>query len=99
MATLVSQSQADFYTEFLMTRGNFAPADFGISASKEDFTDQMVEAFNVAYRGQFSIDELLLHPREAARFCDQARFQHGYYDVPDDIILRVIMTRRKNPGG
>jgi hypothetical protein len=51
------------------------------------------------YRDQWSVDELMLHPREAARFCDQARFQHGYFDVPDDIILRVILTRRKNPSG
>jgi hypothetical protein len=46
-----------------------------------------------------SIDELLLHPREAAHFCDDVRRQYGYFDVPDDIILRVILTRGKNPAG
>lgn len=98
MVALVT-SQSDFYREFLMARGNFDPRDFGVDVSKEDFTDQMVETFGVAYRGQWSVDELMLHPREAARFCDQARHQYGYYDVPDDIILRVILTRRKNPNG
>jgi hypothetical protein len=37
----------------------------------------------------------LRHPREACRFCDEARRQHGYYDVPDDIILRAIVNARK----
>ena len=88
-----------FYREFLMSRGNFVPAEFGIEASKEAFTDQMVDSFGAAYRGQWSIDELLLHPREAVRFCDDVRRQYCYFDVPDDIILRVILTRRKNPSG
>jgi hypothetical protein len=59
----------------------------------------MVEQFSAAYRGQWTIDELLLHPREAIRFCDDVRHQRGYYDVPDDIILRAILGRRKNPSG
>jgi hypothetical protein len=25
------------------------------------------------------------------------RHKHGYFDLPDDIILRVILQRRKNP--
>lgn len=54
----------------------------------------MVDAFGAAYRGQWSIDELMLHPREAAHFCDDVRRQFGYFDVPDDIVLRVILTRR-----
>jgi hypothetical protein len=58
----------------------------------------MVSAFSAIYRGQWTIDELLLHPREAVRFCDEIRHQYGYYDLPDDIILRTILTRRKNPG-
>ena len=90
-------SQADFYREFLMGRGNFNPAEFGINLSREEFADQMVDEFNSTYHAQWTIDELLLHPREAAIFCDQVRRKHGYFDVPDDIILRVIMTRRKNP--
>ena len=80
-----------------MGRGKFEPAEFGVSLAKEDFTDQMVDEFNVIYRGGWTIDELCLHPREAGRFCDDVRRKFGYYDLPDDIILRVIMGRRKNP--
>lgn len=82
-----------------MARGAFEPSDFGIDMKKVDFIDQMVEDFATTYRGQLTIDELLLHPREAIRFCDDVRHQRRYFDVPDDIILRSILQRRKNPGG
>lgn len=97
MLTVSRESQHDFYSEFLMGRGTFDPRDFGVAMDRSDFTDQMVETFHNIYRDSWTIDELLLHPREAARFCDDVRRQYGYYDVPDDIILRVILTRRKNP--
>lgn len=97
MIATQTKSQTQFYREFLMGRGKFNPADFGIDLSREDFGDEMVNDFNDTYRGMWTIDELLLHPREAVRFCDDVRRKHGYYDAPDDIILRVIMTNRKNP--
>ena len=93
MMSAPTVTQLDFYREFLMTRGKFDPEDFGVTLEREAFTDQMVEDFASAYRGAWTIDELLLHPREAARFCDDVRRQHGYHDLPDDVILRVIMTR------
>jgi hypothetical protein len=99
MDTLVTPRQAEFYRGFLMARGNFDPTDFGIDYSKEDFTDQMVSDFADHFRGQWTIDECLLHPRDAIRFCDEVRHKRHYFDLPDDIILRVILTRRKNPGG
>ncbi len=83
-------SQEQFYKEFLMGRGKFNPADFGVNMEREEFTDLMVNEFNGIYRGAWTIDELCLHPREAAKFCDDVRRKHSYYDLPDDIILRVI---------
>ncbi|MEM9352556.1 MAG: hypothetical protein AAGA92_06050 [Planctomycetota bacterium] len=82
-----------------MARGHFDPKDLGVDLTREEFTDQVVEDFAEAYRDSLSIDELLLHPREAMQFCDQVRRKHHYFDVPDDIILRVILKRRKNPAG
>jgi len=93
----VAQTQRDFYREFLMGRGKFDPHDFGANVTREEFTDQMAEEFNGTYRGNWTIDELLLHPREAIRFCDDVRHRHGWYDMPDDLILRVILARRKSP--
>jgi hypothetical protein len=56
----------------------------------------MCEDFNDTYRGGWSIDELLLHPAEALRFFSDVRRKHGYFDMPDDIILRAVMNRRKH---
>ena len=97
-APMISDVQFAYYRDFLMARNTFDPADYGVEASREDFADEMVSDFSAIYRGQWTIDELLLHPREAAHFCDEVRRLHGYFDVPDDIILRTILTRRKNPG-
>jgi hypothetical protein len=77
-------------------RENFDPAQFGANTTREDFIDEMMDDFNEAYRGQWNIGELLLHPREAAHFCNDVRRKRQYYDVPDDIILRAIMVRRGN---
>jgi hypothetical protein len=93
----VPKSKADFYREFLMGRSQFDPKDFGINLSREEFIDKMVDEFNLAFQGRTTVDELVLHPRDALRFCDDLRHRNGYFDLPDDIILRVIMQRRKNP--
>jgi hypothetical protein len=83
--------------EAAMPRRSFDPQDFGIDLTKDEFLDRMVDAFNDAFRGSLSLDELLLHPREALRFCDDVRFRYGFFGLPDDIILRALMQRRKNP--
>ena len=89
-------TQTQFYREFIMGRGKFDPKEFGVNLSREELTEQMVDEFNAAYRA-WTIDELLLHPREGARFCEDVRRKFAYWDLPDDIILRVVLTRRKNP--
>ena len=93
----VTENQVQFYQRWLMTRSSFQPAEFGIEMKREEFIDLMVDDFSTIYRGQWTIDELLLHPREAAMFCDDIRRKHGFFDLPDDIILRSILNRRKNP--
>lgn len=98
MISAPSHCQADFYKDFLMARGQFAPLEFGIDLTREALMDLMVQDFSAVYRGQWSIDELVLHPREALRFCDDVRRKHGFFDLPDDIILRSIMNRRKGAG-
>jgi len=89
------ESQFDFYRGFLMGRGQFSPLEFGVALTRESLIDAMVEDFSIFYRDQWTIDELLLHPREATHFCDEVRRKHQFFDLPDDIILRCIMTARK----
>lgn len=90
-------SQIEFYREFLMSRKLFKPEDFGVAMDRDRFDEAIVDQFAETYRDACTIDELLLHPSEALRFCSDVRRRHGWFDVPDDIILRVVMTRRKNP--
>jgi hypothetical protein len=89
-----------FYARWLMGRTAFKPQDFGIDmVEHEDFVDMLCEDFNDYVRGTLTLDEMLLHPRTAMHFCDSIRAKHLFHDLPDDIILRAIMARRKNPGG
>ena len=99
MVATQAATQTQFYREFLMGRGDFDPGQFGVSLDRMTFTDQMVDEFNTIYRGGWTIDELCLHPDEAKHFCVEVRRKFAYYDLPDDIILRSIMNRRKRPGG
>jgi hypothetical protein len=97
-STIPQPSKFDFYRRFVMARAQFDPHEFGVNMDREPFIDLMCEEFNAYVRGTLSIDELLLRPRTAINFCDMIRGKHGWHDLPDDIILRVIMRRRKNPG-
>lgn len=93
----LTRSQADYYREFLMARTKIDPRDYGIDMEKDEFLDRMVEYFSDYTRGQISLDELLLRPRSALHFCDGVRERMTNFDLPDDIILRAIIQRRKNP--
>lgn len=78
-----------------MKRGEFDPRDFDVDMPRQEFMDLVVSDFGTIYRGQLAFDELLLHPREALSFCDQVRKKHDFFYVPDDIILRSVLTMRK----
>ena len=94
---IMSSQQTAFYQEFLMKRGSFKPQDFGVDMEKEEFLDLMVNEFNAYARTSMTIDELLLNPSQALHFVSVVRAKHRYFSVPEDIILRSIMMRRKNP--
>lgn len=76
-----------------MNRSSIDLREFGLTISKEQFISRIVGAFQKHY--DWSIDELLLRPREAARFCDEIRTSLKSYDIPDDIILAVLISQRK----
>lgn len=86
-----------FYEGFIMRRGDFKPQDFGVDKSKEDFLDEMNNCFNDYMKDVMSLDEMLLRPDLAKNFCLETRARTRYFDLPDDIILRSVMMRRKNP--
>lgn len=96
MAAVAVTSQAAFYREWLMAR-SINPRDYGIDLELADLKDRLSDEFNTIYRDAWSFDDLLLHPREAIRFCDDLRRKYAWYSAPDDVLLRALMQRRKNP--
>jgi hypothetical protein len=80
-----------------MIRQQVDLATHGVPLGKEEFMDLMVEEFINFCRGNLTIDELLVRPRSALQFCDVVRQKNGWFDLPDDVILRAIVTRPMNP--
>ena len=90
-----NESQLEFHREFLMARQSWEAKQFDIDMDREELINLFVEELASTSRGMWTIDELCLHPREALQFCDDLRRKHGFRYLPDDIILRSIMNRRK----
>lgn len=97
MITAVEKTRETLLQKVIAAMAKMAPEDFGITQGMTEFTDDMVDRFNTRFRGNWTIDELLLHPREALLFCDQVRHDTGNFAMPDHFILRSILGRRKNP--
>jgi hypothetical protein len=80
--------------ELLVARLSKTLEEYGIEGDPEQFVDKLVEMLHNTYPA-YTVDELLLRPREALRFCDSVRQSINNYDVPDDVLLRPILNRRK----
>lgn len=95
MNTLISLERLKAH---YMARLNDSPMNYGFDGPIEAFDEKIVDLFHAMYPA-FTVDELLVRPREALRFCDASRVGFGNYDLPDDLILRRLLNRRKNPQG
>ena len=62
----------------------------------DQFQDRLMEILTEMYRA-WSVDELLLHPRQEIEYCSTVRRVLDCHDLPDDLILRCLLGRRKNP--
>jgi hypothetical protein len=71
------------------------PANYGVRLTKTAFLDVLLEEMVVVHGPDMTVDELLLHPRKALNLCDHIRQRYGWDDLPDDLILRGMLTRRK----
>jgi hypothetical protein len=46
----------------------------------------------------FTVDSLMQHPTEALSYCETIRRQQKDFEtIPENLILRCLMARRKNP--
>jgi hypothetical protein len=77
-------------------------ATFGIEMDEDQFRGMLVELFHNLYRAIPSVDELLVRPREAIRYCDRVRDhlagtgEDAAFDLPDEVILRTLLNQRKH---
>lgn len=62
----------------------------------EEFKDTLVDILHNEYRN-YTVDELLLHPHDAIDYCDKVKHHTGCQGLPEQLILRCLMSRRKNP--
>ncbi len=81
--------------EALMARLTSKFSDYGIDDDPEMIVDRFVSLLASMYPA-FTLDNLLVRPREALRFCDEVRRRENAYDLPDDVILQPLMNRRKH---
>ena len=69
---------------------------YEVKLSVDEFKTLLVDRLHDLYPS-FSVDELLVRPREAVEFCRSIRRTLGNFDVPDDMILRPLLNSRKSP--
>jgi hypothetical protein len=61
------------------------------------FQDTITDIFKHEF-SQFSVDSLGHHPTDALVFVDRIRRERrDFAALPEDLILRSLMARRKNP--
>ena len=77
-----------------MDRQKWEPQDFGIDLPRKELVDMFVDELRRVFRGMWTIDDLVVHPRDATRFCEDFRLKTGFYNLPDEIILRTLMNER-----
>ncbi len=65
---------------------------FGVQLEHGEFTNLVAATFS-RLGSSLAPNELVLRPREALAFCDEFRREIGCVDVPDDVILRALMSR------
>ncbi len=78
-----------------MLENTFHPGKYGVDLERTEFVNQVVEDFNSTFGGIWMVDEVLVHPRQAERFCERVRRKHEYSQIPDDFILRSVVQRSR----
>jgi hypothetical protein len=62
---------------------------------------ELTQAVGQQFRRDFSISvqELLVHPAVAMDFCNVVRERHDIPNVPDDVILRLLLKSQSSEAG
>ena len=69
----------------------------GCETSLSQFQDILQTVLKTQYK-QFTVDSLMHHPSEAVAYCKTInKYQKDFETVPENLILRCLMARRKSP--
>ena len=74
---------------------SFDPRDFGVDLDRDRFVDMVAKDFVTTFGGLWLVNELLLYPAQAQKFCNFVRRTHKVGKIPDDLILRSLVQRTK----
>lgn len=87
----------DRIREHHVARRNKTIEDFDFEITKEAFIDCLNDTFDSMYRDVLpSVDELLVRPTEGLLFCAAIRQRLRCVDIPEDVILRAMLSHRKH---
>jgi hypothetical protein len=75
------------YEALLQTSGCELPVD--------EVQARLMDAFRRGYRA-WTVDDLLCHPRDAIRFCDRIREATECHDLPNGLILKILVGMREH---
>jgi hypothetical protein len=67
----------------------------GCELAIDEFHARLMDAFHRRYPA-WTVDDLLCHPRDAIRFCDQFREATQCHDLPNGLILKILMGMRNH---
>lgn len=76
----------------------FEPLDYDVELTRGQFVKMLTDDYVMTYADKLPVSELLLHPREAAKFCDEFRHktQAGVgwtiMNVPDSVLLSLLLA-------
>jgi hypothetical protein len=69
-----------------------------VKVAPDEFADMLLAAFRATFGEQVTVEEVLVQPREANRFCDSVRQRFGYPDLPDGVILQSLLRTEQGGG-
>jgi hypothetical protein len=67
----------------------------GCELPVDEFQARLMDAFHRRYPA-WTVDDLLCHPRDAIRFCDRIREATQCHDLPNGVIVKILVDMRKH---
>lgn len=79
-----------------MARSTLNPADYGLALSRQEFLTILGTKFSSHFNDEMTVDELLVKPKEAIKFCILIRAIFCEESLSDEVILKALVNLRKS---